>query len=57
MDQKKAEEEKKAADERAARQARLEAERAAKAAAEEANLPAPKWMLPPMTLELLRRVK
>ena len=50
MDQKKAEEEKKAADERAARQARLEAERAAKAAAEEANLPAPKWMLPPMTL-------
>ncbi len=50
MDQKKAEEEKKAADERAAKQARLDAEKAAKAAAEEANLPAPKWVLPPMTL-------
>ena len=50
MDQKKAEEEKKAADERVAKQARLEAEKAAKVAAEEANLPAPKWVLPPMTL-------
>ena len=50
MEQKKAEEEKRAAEERAAKQARKEAEKAAKLAAEEANLPAPKWALPPMTL-------
>ncbi len=49
-DQQKAEEEKKAAEERAAKQARLEAEKNAKMAAEEANRPAPKWALPPMTL-------
>ncbi len=42
--------EKRAAEERAAKQARLEAERAAKEAAEQANLPAPKWALPSMTL-------
>ena len=53
LEQKKAEEEKRLADERAAKQARLEAEKAAKAAAAAAaaaNRPAPKWNLPPMTL-------
>lgn len=49
-DQQKAEEEKKAAEERAAKQARAEAEKAAKRMAEEASLPAPKWVLPPMSL-------
>ncbi len=50
MEQKKAEEEKRAAEERAAKQARVEVEKAAKQAAAEADLPAPKWTLPPMTL-------
>lgn len=50
MEQKKAEEEKKAAEERAAKQARVEAEKAAKALAEEENRPAPKWVLPPISL-------
>lgn len=50
MEQQKAEEERKAAQELAAKQARIDAEKAAKLAAEEANLPAPKWTLPPMTL-------
>jgi S-DNA-T family DNA segregation ATPase FtsK/SpoIIIE len=50
MDQKKAEEDKRAAEERAAKQARLEAEKAAKRATEEANLPAPKWVLPSLSL-------
>ena len=49
-DQQKAEEEKKAAEERAAKQARADAEKAAKRMAEEASLPAPKWVLPPMSL-------
>jgi DNA segregation ATPase FtsK/SpoIIIE, S-DNA-T family len=50
MEQQKAEEEKKAAQELAAKQARLEAERMAKRSAEESNLPAPKWSLPPISL-------
>ena len=50
MEQKKAEEEKKAAEERAAKQARAEAEKAAKVQAEEENRPAPKWVLPPISL-------
>lgn len=50
MEQKKAEEEKKAAEERAAKQARAEAEKAAKIQAEEENRPAPKWVLPPISL-------
>ena len=50
-EQQKAEADKKAAEERLAKQARAEAEKAAKQqAAEEANRPAPKWSLPPMTL-------
>ncbi len=49
-EQQRIEAEKRAAEERAAKQARMEAERAAQAEAEQANLPAPKWMLPPMTL-------
>ena len=49
-DQQKAEADRRAAEERAAKQARLEAEKAAKKAAAEADLPAPKWMLPPMTM-------
>ena len=50
MEQQKAEADKKAAEERAAKQARQDAEKAAKLAAEAASLPAPKWNLPPMTL-------
>lgn len=50
-EQQKAEAEKKAAEERLAKQARAEAEKAAKQqAAEEANRPAPKWALPPLSL-------
>lgn len=50
-EQQKAEADKKAAEERLAKQARADAEKAAKQqAAEEANRPAPKWTLPPMTL-------
>ena len=50
-EQQKAEADKKAAEERLAKQARAEAEKAAKQqAAEDANRPAPKWSLPPMTL-------
>ena len=49
-DQQKAEADRRAAEERAAKQARQEAEKAAKKAAAEADLPAPKWVLPPMTM-------
>jgi len=49
-EQQKAEEEKKAAEERAAKQARLDAERSAKRVEEEANVPPPKWVLPPLSL-------
>ena len=49
-EQQKAEAEKKEAEERAAKQARIEADKAAKLAAEQASLPAPKWVLPPMTM-------
>lgn len=49
-EQQKAEAEKKEAEERAAKQARAEAEKAARRRAEEANQPAPKWTLPPMTM-------
>ena len=49
-EQQKAEADKKAAEERLAKQARAEAEKAAKTAAEEANRPAPKWVLPSQAL-------
>jgi len=49
-EQQKAEAEKKAAEERLAKQARAEAEKAAQRTAEEADRPAPKWALPPMSL-------
>lgn len=49
-EQQKSEEEKRASEERAAKQARLEAEKATRLAAKEASLPAPKWTLPPMSL-------
>ena len=49
-EQQKAEADKKAAEERLAKQARAEAEKAAKTAAEEANQPAPKWVLPSQAL-------
>jgi S-DNA-T family DNA segregation ATPase FtsK/SpoIIIE len=50
MEQQKAEEEKKAAQELAAKQARMEAERTAKSGGTEVNLPTPKWILPPISL-------
>ena len=49
-EQQKAEAERRAAEERAAKQALVEAEKAAKRAAEEASLPPPLWTLPPMSL-------
>lgn len=49
-EQQKADAEKRAAEERAAQQARQEAEQMARQSAEEANLPEPKWVLPPMSL-------